>query len=53
MKIRTLIAAVVAALSSFALMAPPAHAAGSVCYYVYVGVNGEAVVNEAACHDLP
>lgn len=53
MRIRTSIAAVVAVVSSFALFAPAAHAAGSVCYSAQVTVNGGDVVNQAACHDLP
>ena len=52
MKVRTAIVALVAALSSLALVAP-AHAAGQVCYDVQANVNGGQVVSETGCVDLP
>jgi hypothetical protein len=47
--------AVVAALSALGLIAavPAAHAAGSACVSATVVVNGETVVDEAHCVDLP
>ena len=53
LRIRSSIVAAIAVVSSFALFAPTAHAAGSVCYSAQVTVNGSDVVNQAACHDLP
>jgi len=51
LKIRASIVAVVAAISSFALLAP-AHAGGEVCYDVNVNVNGQ-VISQAGCQQLP
>lgn len=52
MKVRALVVAAVAALSSLVVV-PAASAGGSACYDVSVTVNGDSVVNEAACHELP
>ena len=40
---------VATALLGGALLAPPASAAGELCYDVHVVVDGEAVVAETAC----
>jgi hypothetical protein len=53
MKVRAVIVAVIAALSSVALLIPQAHAAGQACYSVHVVANGSDVVNEAGCVELP
>lgn len=51
MKIRVFAVAALAAASSLIAFAP-AQASG-VCYYVLVNVNGEDVVNQTGCQDLP
>ena len=53
MKVRSVLTAAVMALSSLALLAPSAHAGGSVCYSAQVTVNGADQVNESGCHTLP
>lgn len=53
LKIRTLIASAVIGVSSLALIVPSAHASGSVCYSAQVTVNGDDVVNQAGCQELP
>lgn len=50
MRTLTTLAAAIAALAVFA---GPAAAAGQVCYAASVTVNGDALVDEAACHQLP
>jgi hypothetical protein len=46
-KVRSFIVAVVAAVSSLALLSPAAHAA--ICYDVTVNLNGDTVVSEGGC----
>jgi hypothetical protein len=53
LKLRATIIAVLAALSSLALLVPHAHASGQACYSVHVAANGSDVVNEAGCVDIP
>ena len=49
---KTLIALSIAA-GALLVGANPAGAAGSLCYGVQVTANGQSVVSEAACHQLP
>ena len=51
MGIRVAITALAAA-ASFAALVPQAHA-NEVCYDLNVNVQGEEVVNQAGCQDLP
>lgn len=48
----SILAAAVAALASVAA-APAADAGGQICYDVDVVVNGDAVVDEEGCEELP
>jgi hypothetical protein len=52
LKIRSSIVAAVAVISSLGLLAPAAHAGGSVCYSATVTVNGETT-SQAGCQELP
>jgi hypothetical protein len=52
LKIRSMLVAAVAVVSSFALLAPAAHASGSACYSVHIQVNDQ-VVDQAGCQELP
>jgi hypothetical protein len=52
LKLRRLAAVALMIVTGSVLIAPAAQAS-SVCYSVSVTVNGDSVVNEAACHDLP
>ena len=51
MKLRIAITALAAA-ASFAALVPQAHAS-EVCYSIVANVNGQEVVNQAGCQDLP
>ena len=52
MKVRAMVVTALTALGSLALLAPAAQA-GEICYDVQVNVQGEAVVSEAGCQELP
>ena len=52
MKVRTMVVTVLTALGSLALVAAPAQA-GEICYDLQVNVQGDAVVSEAGCQELP
>ncbi len=51
MKIRLFAVAALAAASSLVALAPAQ--AAQVCYYVLVNVNGEDVVNQQGCQQVP
>jgi hypothetical protein len=53
LKIRAAIVSVVAVVSSLGLLAPSAQAAGQVCYDVQVNAQGQSVVSQSGCQDLP
>ena len=53
MRTRIAVVAALSALGGLVALVPQAHAAGSACASATVIVNGDTVVDEAHCVDLP
>ena len=53
MRARIAVVAALSAVTGLVALVSPAHAAGSACVSATVIVNGDAVVDETHCVDLP
>lgn len=53
MRLRSIISTAAIATAAIAATALPASAAGSICYDLQAELNGDVLVSEAGCEELP
>lgn len=53
MKTRSIITTAALAVAAIAATALPASAAGQVCYDLHAEANGDVIVSESGCEELP